>query len=296
MVSSGQVNSDLSSLSSVISNYSSYVGELDSCWQGSSHDVLVNDANDFVSSYLSVIESQMSSFAEAVDLYSQYKDTKENLRIAKENYNRAVYAKDSRNASSFSAQITSYSNNVNNLRSQIQSCLSAASSPKLEASPINVSTSVTTAGGSNSRNAYVQSAMEWAIAVAADDTHGYSQKTRYGNPNYDCSSFVISAYEAAGVPVKEAGAGYTGNMRSSFTKVGFEWIPGNPSVEDLQPGDVLLNESTHTEMYIGNGLNVGAHGDKDGKNGDSSGKELCVTRYSGPWEGVLRYVGNESTV
>lgn len=294
MVSSGQVNSDLGRLSSVISNYSSYIGELNSCWSGSSHDVLVSDANDFASNFLSVLESQMASFGEACDLYSQYKDAKENLRIAKENYNRAVYAKDSTNASTFSAQISSYSNSVNTLRTRIESCLTAASSTKLEANPVSISTSVSNAGGINSPNAYVQGAMDWAIAVAADNTHGYSQQTRNGNPNYDCSSFVINAYEAAGVPVKEAGAGYTGNMRRSFTKVGFEWIPGNPSVNDLQPGDVLLRESSHTEMYIGNGLNVGAHSDKDGRNGDSSGNEICITSYSGPWEGVLRYVGNQT--
>lgn len=296
MVSSGQVISDMSSLSSVISNYSSYIGELNSCWQGSSHDILVSDANEFASNYLSTIESEMTSFAQACDLYSQYKNTKENLRITKLNYNRAVSAKDSGNASYFSAQITSCSNNLNSLKSQIESCLSAASSTKLEASPVSVSTAVTSAGGSNSTNARVQNAMDWAIAVAADNTHGYSQQTREGNPNYDCSSFVINAYEAAGVPVKEAGAGYTGNMKNSFTKVGFEWIPGNPSVESLQPGDVLLREASHTEMYIGNGLNVGAHGDSDGRNGDSSGNEISVTSYSGPWEGVLRYVGNESEV
>ena len=132
--------------------------------------------------------------------------------------------------------------------------------------------------------------------MAADDSHGYSQQTRWGNPNYDCSSLVISAYEAAGVSVKEAGAGYTGNMRSAFTKVGFEWIPGNPDVNSLQPGDVLLNEGSHTEMYIGDGMNVGAHSNKDGRDGDSSGKEINISNYrSFPWDGVLRYVGTEST-
>lgn len=143
-------------------------------------------------------------------------------------------------------------------------------------------------------DAAVKSAIEWALKTANDNLHGYSQNTRWGNPNYDCSSFVISAYEAAGIPVIEAGATYTGDMRAAFLKCGFEWIPGNPDVNSLQPGDILLDESDHTEMYIGNGQNVGAHSNYDGVNGDSSGREVCVGNYySHPWDGVLRYVGKK---
>ena len=121
-----------------------------------------------------------------------------------------------------------------------------------------------------------EAAINWALSIADDDSYGYSQNTRWGNPNYDCSSFVISAYEAAGVPVEKAGATYTGNMRSAFESCGFEWIPGDPDVNSLQPGDILLDESDHTEMYIGNGKNVGAH-------------RNCVNDYySHPWDGVLR--------
>ena len=143
-------------------------------------------------------------------------------------------------------------------------------------------------------DAAVKSAIEWALKTANDNLHGYSQNTRWGNPNYDCASFVISAYESAGIPVIEAGATYTGDMRAAFLKCGFEWIPGNPDVNSLQPGDILLDESDHTEMYIGNGQNVGAHSNYDGVNGDSSGREVCVGNYySHPWDGVLRYVGKK---
>ena len=143
-------------------------------------------------------------------------------------------------------------------------------------------------------DAAVKSAIDWALKTANDNLHGYSQNTRWGNPNYDCASFVISAYEAAGIPVIEAGATYTGDMRAAFLKCGFEWIPGDPDVNSLQPGDILLDESDHTEMYIGNGQNVGAHSNYDGVNGDSSGREVCVGNYySHPWDGVLRYVGKK---
>lgn len=134
-----------------------------------------------------------------------------------------------------------------------------------------------------------EAAINWALSIADDDSHSYSQNTRWGNPNYDCALFVISVYEAAGVAVEKAGATYTWNMRGAFESCGFEWIPGDPDVNSLQPGDILLDESDHTEMYIGNGKNVGAHRNYDGVNGDSSGREVCVNDYySHPWDGVLR--------
>ena len=81
-------------------------------------------------------------------------------------------------------------------------------------------------------------------------------------------------------------------MKNAFIKCGFEWIPGTPNMEDLLPGDVLLSERDHTEMYIGDGKNVGAHGNFDNVNGDSSGKELSVSDYpKRQWDGVLRYTG-----
>ena len=46
----------------------------------------------------------------------------------------------------------------------------------------------------------IQSAVAWARGIAADASHGYDQANRWG-PDYDCSSFVISAYKAAGVPL-----------------------------------------------------------------------------------------------
>ena len=46
-----------------------------------------------------------------------------------------------------------------------------------------------------------EDAMDWAKKIAADDAYGYSQASRWGETKqYDCSSFVISAYKEAGIP------------------------------------------------------------------------------------------------
>ena len=154
--------------------------------------------------------------------------------------------------------------------------------------PMNKSTVTVTKAASP----VVESAISWAISIANNNSHGYSQISRWG-PDYDCSSFVISAFKSAGVNV--GSATYTGNMRSQFILHGFQWIPWSQigSVSNLQRGDILLNESTHTELYLGNNQNVGAHSNRGyPQTGDQTGTEVSVSGYYyHPWDGVLRYVG-----
>ena len=147
-----------------------------------------------------------------------------------------------------------------------------------------------------------QTALKWMIDLAADQTHGYSQQSRWG-PDYDCSSAVISAWQAAGIPVKSRGATYTGNMRSVFLGCGFKDVTKQCNLATgagMQAGDVLLNEfgkgtsgNGHAAMYAGNGEMVHARGQSYGssKTGDQ-GTEIAVTPYRNhPFELVLRYGG-----
>lgn len=139
-----------------------------------------------------------------------------------------------------------------------------------------------------------EKAVEWAVGIAKDDSHGYDQGSRWGTPDYDCSSLVISAFKQAGVPLS---CTYTGNMRSDMLLNGFVPAPANlVTGEGLRPGDVLLNETHHTALYIGDGKLVHAAGNEyggatGGKPGDQTGKEISVTGYFNfPWDLVLRYV------
>ena len=68
--------------------------------------------------------------------------------------------------------------------------------------------------------AVIESAVNWAVKIANDNSHGYDQNSRWG-PNYDCSSLVISAFEQAGCKVKSGGATYTGNMKSVFLSTNY---------------------------------------------------------------------------
>ncbi len=145
----------------------------------------------------------------------------------------------------------------------------------------------------------IKNAIDFAVSIAKDNSHGYDQGKRNGKPDYDCSALVIASYEQAGVKVKEAGATFTGNMRAAFLKSGFAEMIDKVNANTgagLIPGDVLLHEGHHTAIYIGNGQLVHASINENGKivggkPGDQTGKEICTrSYYNHPWNSIMRYV------
>jgi hypothetical protein len=133
--------------------------------------------------------------------------------------------------------------------------------------------------------------------IANDDRHGYSQTNRWNYEDFDCSSLVITVVENSGIPVKQCGATYTGNMLQAFTQCGFKDVTQYVNLATgtgLETGDILLTPFHHTEIYIGSGKRCGAHksetGGKTGKVGDQTGDEISIKKYSNyPWKIVLRY-------
>lgn len=141
----------------------------------------------------------------------------------------------------------------------------------------------------------IRAMIDHAVAIANDDSHGYSWADRW-NVDRDCSSLMYDSADAAGCPV---GRGpdktrYTGTMIDDFTSCGFTLY--NYGDVDLRPGDILLRDpwgsGGHTEMYIGDGLCVGAHiaetGGVYGEPGDQTGDEISVTPNYGNWWYILR--------
>lgn len=144
----------------------------------------------------------------------------------------------------------------------------------------------------------IESAVQWAINTANDNSHGYSQADRWG-ADYDCSSFVISAFEQAGVPLRAHGASYTGNMRGAMIACGFVDVTnqiGLSSGYGIEAGDVLLNYSAHTCLAIGGGRVANCRTDEGNwMTGDQSGNEIRLQSYwNYPWNCVLRYKGSET--
>lgn len=142
-------------------------------------------------------------------------------------------------------------------------------------------------GGAANPNADVETAVKWMINKVSTQHITYSLTNRnLNNPNgtsYDCSSFVITGFNQGGFGLT---CTYTGDMRADFVSKGFEWIPGSyfPASQCIR-GDVLLNESMHTQVYIGNNQDVNC----------GSTPARIVTHsadYWGKgWNGILRYKG-----
>ena len=144
----------------------------------------------------------------------------------------------------------------------------------------------------------IEKAVNWIIGIANDNTHGYDQGSRW-SPDYDCSSLVISAWKQAGVNLT---CTYTGNMYANMVNKGFSDITSQVNLatgSGLARGDVLLNVSSHTAMYIGNGQICEATGNENGgitggQTGDQTGREICINSYRNyPWNYVLRYVAED---
>lgn len=141
----------------------------------------------------------------------------------------------------------------------------------------------------------------YMMELVTNPKHGYDQIHRWGE-DYDCSSAIITAVQTV-IPVKDAGATYTGNMKSVFTKCGFRAMPYSKGMVLIR-GDILLCHKVinkkvygHTAMYIGNGkiaqFSINEKGTATGgQPGDQTGRESSVGNfyeYSKGWDYVLRY-------
>ena len=302
MVAGSAVQSDFNSLKEALNRYSNEINGLSSSWTGSSHDNLVSKSEEFLSEYLSTIQGEMDSFAAACDLYEDYKNVKTSLSQARSLYNQAVSNNDSANIQKYNSDISLYDKQLTDLKSQIESNLASASAATLSA----ISLSGDVRNGAvlkTSSNEVAQKAVEWALKIAADDSYGYESGgyPQLGNHGFDCSSLINQAYENAGVPLGDVKY-YTNNasMVNNYLPFGFEWHEGTPNVDELEPGDILVNLAHHVEMYVGDGKKVGAHDNWSGgsNDGDPGGQEINVNDYenfhNGGWDGYLRYVGKNA--
>lgn len=152
----------------------------------------------------------------------------------------------------------------------------------------------------------INSAVDFAVRMANDNKHGYSQAVRslynITNPtSFDCSSLVCTAYYYAFVKngisptPKDKGCSYTGNMLN-LLNCGFEIVATNQTAHaKMKKGDIELNTTYHTALAI-DGDNIvharSSEGTSDTK--DGSGNEIRTQPwylYSHGWTHRLRFTG-----
>lgn len=138
----------------------------------------------------------------------------------------------------------------------------------------------------------IEQAVLWAIGIAADDRHGYSQVHR-NSPDYDCSSFVGTALSKASFAVSEYST--TRNLESQLIKCGFKKCHA-----PWKRGDIHLAAGHHVTMSTDASNIVHAsqseNGGIDGQTGDQTGREICVrSYYCLPYSNLVhyRYKGND---
>ena len=164
------------------------------------------------------------------------------------------------------------------------------------------------------RQDIIESATSWMEKKAKNPEVGYDQDYRWGqNGDYDCSGAVITAWDKAGVDLKNDGKDNTGvwpkkgganttyDMGPVLEKNGFVDVKSKVNLktgEGLKRGDILLRKSHHVAMYCGNGKEVEAsineHGTAHGgQPGDQTGREFLIRSYRRDyhWTNVYRSEG-----
>ena len=151
-------------------------------------------------------------------------------------------------------------------------------------------------------------AVDFAVKIANDNSHGYSQAVRslYNiiNPkSFDCSSLALTAYYYAlqknGLTAQanylKANCSYTGNMLKMLN-AGFEIVARDQTAHaQMIKGDLELNTTHHVAMAVNRDIIVHARsseGTKDTK--DNSGNEVRTQPwylYSHGWTHRLRFTG-----
>ena len=137
---------------------------------------------------------------------------------------------------------------------------------------------------------------DYMIAIANDNSHGYSQINRGGNPDFDCSSLVGHALAKAGFNVNVNST--TRNLYEQLKRCGF-----TSCNRPFQKGDIHLAVGHHLCVSTDSEHIVHASIDekrttKGRKAGDQTGKEICIRKYYTPsygWNYHLRYNGDKGS-
>ena len=154
----------------------------------------------------------------------------------------------------------------------------------------------------------INDAIEFAVNIANDNEHGYSQRIRSlyeinDSKSFDCSSLACTAYYYAFMKngltqqaryLKEH-CSYTGNMLN-MCNCGFEVVARNQTAHaQMQKGDLELNVTHHVAMAIDRDNIVHARSSEGTTNTiDDSGNEIRTQPwylYSHGWTHRLRFTG-----
>ena len=165
----------------------------------------------------------------------------------------------------------------------------------------------------------VEDALQFAISIANDDSHGYSQgmppyQGSRESPDYDCSALIYHSLQHAGFHIidnwhnnpkywtRYNGQQYSGDADTIWEDLsvdgGWQKFSWYEVADNLQRGDILCTPEHHVAFYIGDGKTVEARGVNNPtgrgryETGDQGGEIDFYSAYNRGWTEVYRYVGN----
>lgn len=209
MVSSGTVNSDASTLGTMLSNYNETFSAVSSSWQGTSHDMIESKVAEFSNEFASTITGQMNAYANAVQLLEQYIEQKGHYETAVNNYNAAVSNNDANAVNQYRNDADTISNNLTQLAGDINSLLQQASSPKLEATPLKPSSGAANGtftnyyqynyddpycGGTIADSGCGPTSMAMVLSYLKGEEITPQQMAKEGDGKYTCSEGTVWTY------------------------------------------------------------------------------------------------------
>lgn len=140
----------------------------------------------------------------------------------------------------------------------------------------------------------VEKAVQWAEAIAADDSHGYSQGSARMGSEFDCSSLVGRSLVAAGFDYPADWSPSTKQMKAHLERIGWKWHAG---IDGVRRGDILWRNG-HT-AWAASSTTVCEAVPRNGKltgdtPGDQNGQEIRVAKMGANWTGYWRYKDSDA--
>lgn len=149
----------------------------------------------------------------------------------------------------------------------------------LESSKVEVSADAGPNGGSSgSGSSKVEKYLAKMTEMANDSSIGYSQASRYLNPNVDCASFIYYGLVNSGVIQEESWVFDCEAMGGVLKKNGFKEYSYDSSI--LKRGDIVVDPQHHATTYYGDGKQIAAHSNYSGGDGDPDDNEVNISTYS----------------
>ena len=224
MVSAGKVSGDKSDLQSGLKSAKTALNSIGTSWQGTSHDTLTDQFDNFYSQVKTVL-NDMDSFKEAVDLYKEYADAKDKWEHYKGLFNNC--ADDNPKKSSYRKNRNDAKEDMEDLKKKINNALNSITGVKGAKGSSNIGNpALQGLAGMATAGNIVPSGDFMMINANYDDLiqtfGGQSDNVGYPATSGGCDNYsrLYALYIASGGKVKannvDLGVGYEGFTKTSI--------------------------------------------------------------------------------